>query len=111
MSEQAKAPRVWMRWAVALALVSGTLAGAIGPAFAQDDPPAADAPAVDQQTGDVVVVDEPVAVEEPVVEQAPVEQVVVDPVVEEVAPEPVQDAPRPAARSLRLRAPPGRRDH
>src|SRR5262245_35712343 len=29
MSEQANAPRVWMRWALALALATGTVAGSI----------------------------------------------------------------------------------
>src|SRR3954471_14120052 len=63
MSEPTNAPRVWLRWALASALVCGTVIGTIAPAFGQEDPaatesadgqpaeqaqPAADAPACEE---------------------------------------------------------------
>ena len=77
MSEQANAPRVWLRWALALALASGTVAGSIAPAFAQDD----------QASGEQT---EEVAAEEPsfteIVEQNLTEEIAPQAPVEEAAP-------------------------
>ena len=59
MSEQANAPHVWMRWALALAIATGTLGGSIVPALAQDDQSAAsssaDAQPSDDQTFEQIV--------------------------------------------------------
>ena len=43
MSEPTNALRVWMRFALALALVFGTVAGSVAPALGQEDSAAAEA--------------------------------------------------------------------
>ncbi len=47
MSEPTNAPRVWLRWALALALATGTVAGSMVPALAQDDTSLANQAALD----------------------------------------------------------------
>jgi hypothetical protein len=92
MSEQANAPRVWLRWALALALATGTVGGSIAPVFAQDDPPAEE-PVAEQPVEEAAPVEEQPAP----VEAAPVQEVVEAPPIEEVAPveqaPPVEEAP------------------
>ena len=101
MTEQANAPRAWMRWAIALALISGSVAGSVAPAFAQDNgqgepvveqsadetAPADEAPVEQAPAEDAPVVEEapvveqaPVVEEAPAVTEAPVQEVVADPV-------------------------------
>ena len=106
MSEQANAPHVWMRWALALAIATGTVAGAVIPALAQDDQSSAGASSAAQPsenptfeqivagnlseaTGQEIVAAEP-APEQPAADQ-PVEQAPADQTASESAP--VEEAP------------------
>ena len=47
MSEPTNAPRVWLRWALALALATGTVAGSMLPTLALDDTSIAEQAAAD----------------------------------------------------------------
>ena len=112
MSEPTNAPRVWLRWALALALVGGTVAGSIAPALGQEDPaaaepvdeqpveetqPAAEAPQPEesqfQEAVEAALVAETTEapVEEAAVEEAPPAEA--PPVEEPPVEEPVADAP------------------
>jgi hypothetical protein len=97
MTEPTNAPRVWLRWALALALATGTVAGSMLPALAQDEATGTEAPA-DQSTGEEAA---PVAEE-----QAPAEPVAVPTeesvaATEPVAAEPVTEpAPVPEEQSF-----------
>ncbi len=75
MTEQANAPRVWLRWVLALALTTGTVAGSIVPVFAQDDPPVEE-PVAEQPTEEAAPVEEAVVVEAAVVAEAPLQEIV-----------------------------------
>src|SRR5262245_35763379 len=110
MSEQANAPRVWMRWALALAMATGTVAGSIVPAFAQDDQAAAGAPAEqpsDDQTFEQIVAGnlseatgQEIVAAEPAPEQAPAEQPAADQAPADQAPieqAPAEEAPAESA--------------
>ena len=95
MIEQANAPRVWMRWVLALAMATGTVAGSVIPALAQDDQSQAgassDAQTNEDQTFEQIVADnlseatgqeivaadpapEQPPADQPTTEQAPVDQ-------------------------------------
>jgi len=94
MSEQANAPRVWLRWAVALALTMGTVAGSIVPVFAQNDAP------VEEPAPEPVEAPAPVAEESASVAAEPsFAEIVEAELVEAVAPvealPPVDEAPPP----------------
>ena len=111
MSEPTNAPRVWLRWALASALVCGTVVGSIAPALGQEDPeeaqPAAEAPAPEasqfQEAVEAVLTEETT---DPAVEEAPPEEappaeaqpaeaqpVAADPAEAPPAEEPAADAP------------------
>ena len=80
MSEPTNAPRVWLRWALASALVCGTVVGSIAPALGQEDPaeeaqPAAETPAPEaSQFQDAVEAVLTAETTEPAVEEAPPEE-------------------------------------
>ena len=92
MSEPTNAPRVWLRWALALALATGTVAGSVLPVLAQDEATGTEAPAEQSTVEEAAPVAEEQAPAEPV--EAPAEEPVAaaEPVAEEpVAAEPVPD--------------------
>src|SRR3954464_5426640 len=79
MSEPTNAPRVWLRWALASALVCGTVVGTIAPALGQEDSgeaqPAAETPAPEaSQFQDAVEAALTAETTEPAVEEAPPEE-------------------------------------
>src|SRR3712207_4303049 len=95
MSEPTNVLRVWMRFALALALVIGTIAGSIVPALALDETTVVEQPA--NQGSDGAPAPEVVEAPAPEVVEAPAPEVVEAPapeVVEAPAPE-VVEAPAP----------------
>jgi hypothetical protein len=105
MFEPTNAPRVWLRLALASALVCATVAGSIAPAFGQEDPteeaqPAAEAPAPEgsefQEAVGAILAEETTetAVEEAPLEEAPpaeAQQAEAPPAEETAADAPVQE--------------------
>ena len=105
MFEPTNAPRVWLRLALASALVCATVAGSIAPAFGQEDPaeeeqPAAEAPAPEgsefQEAVGAILAEETTetAVEEAPPEEAPpaeAQQAEAPPAEEPAADAPVQE--------------------
>src|SRR4051812_46380700 len=87
MSEPTNAPRVWLRWALASALVCGTVVGTIAPAFGQEDSAATES--VDGQPAEEA---QPAA-EAPATEESLFEAAVGALLTEETTEAPVEEAP------------------
>jgi hypothetical protein len=101
MSEPTNAPRVWLRWTLALALATGAVVGSIVPALGQEDPaeeaqPAAEAPPEESQFQEAVEAALVAETTEAPVEEAPPAEAPPEEAPPAEAPpteEPVADAP------------------